>query len=180
MTLIQTLLKPDREELEMKERLVVISAANALQVGEFQLLQLAYREWFDKDLPEALVARLFSAYMLKNEVPHWARHFARHIVELDALGNLDDLDPSYHRYDEEYRTSVPKGLQRFCLAVSLVVLSIGGSIWVANKLVDLSTSVLPPYFNERELRAPSANLMWGRADSVEHPGAGAVDDDGMD
>jgi hypothetical protein len=180
MTLIQTLLKPDREELDIKERLVVIFAANALQVGEFQLLQLAYREWFDKDLPEALVARLFSAYMLKNDVPHWARHYARHIVELDALGTLDDLEPSYHRYDVEYRTSVPKGLQRFCLAVSLVVLSIGGSIWVANKLVDSSASVLPPYFNERELRAPSTNLMWGRADNVEHPGAGAVDDDGMD
>ena len=36
-----TMLKPDHEELEMKERLVVISAANQLQVGEFQLLQLA-------------------------------------------------------------------------------------------------------------------------------------------
>ena len=44
----ETLLHPDREELAMKERLVVISAANQLQVGEFQLLQLAYREWFDE------------------------------------------------------------------------------------------------------------------------------------
>ena len=180
MTLLQTLLKPDCEELEMKERLVVISAANALQVGEFQLLQLAYREWFNKDLPEALVDRLFSAYMLKNEVPHWARHYARHIVELDALGKLDDQEPSYHRYDVEYRTSVPKGLRRFCLAVTVLVVSIGGSIMFADKLVGSSASVLPPYFNEKELKAPTANLKWGRADSVERPGAASGDDNGMD
>ena len=180
MTLIQTLLKPDREELEMKERLVVISAANTLQVGEFQLLQLAYREWFDEDLPEALVARLFTAYMLRNEVPHWARHYARRIVELDALGTLDDQEPSYHRYDVDYRTNVPKGLQRFCVAVALVVLSIGGSILVANKLVGSSASVLPPYFDENELKAPTANLIWGGADSLPRPAAANTDEDGMD
>ena len=61
----------------MKERLVVISAANQLQVGEFQLLQLAYKEWFGEDLPEALVSKLFTSYMLHNYVPHWARHYAR-------------------------------------------------------------------------------------------------------
>ncbi len=70
----ETLLHPDREELAMKDRLVVISAANQLQVGEFQLLQLAYREWHDKELPEALGSKLFTSYMLHNRVPHWARH----------------------------------------------------------------------------------------------------------
>ena len=180
MTLIQTLLKPDREELEMKERLVVISAANTLQVGEFQLLQLAYREWFNEDLPEALVARLFTAYMLRNEVPHWARHYARRIVELDGLGKLDEQEPSYHRYDVDYRTYAPKGLQRFCVAVAMVILTIGGSILVANKLVGSSASVLPPYFDERELKAPTANLMWGRADSFPRPGGADIDENGMD
>ena len=69
-SLWETLLHPDHEELEMKDRLAVISAANQLQVGEFQLLQLAYQEWHDKDLPEALMSRLFTSYMLQNEVPH--------------------------------------------------------------------------------------------------------------
>ena len=39
-SLWKTILRPDHEELEMKDRLAVISAANQLQVGEFQLLQL--------------------------------------------------------------------------------------------------------------------------------------------
>ncbi len=116
MNFFETLLHPDREEDE--ERAKISHAANLLQVGEFQLLQRAHRKWFNKDLPEALVARLFTAYMLRNEVPHWARHYARRIVELDGLGKLDEQELSYHRYDVDYRTYVPKGLQRSCRPTS--------------------------------------------------------------
>ena len=55
MNFFDVLLHPDREELEIGERALVGMAANILQVGEFQVLQLAYMEWFGKDLPEALV-----------------------------------------------------------------------------------------------------------------------------
>ncbi len=116
----ETLLHPDREEFAMKERLVVISAANQLQVGEFQLLQLAYRAWHHKDLPEALVTKLFTSYMLHNRVPHWARHYARRVIALEELGDLDDLDPRYHRYDTDYHTHVPRGLRRFCVATAVL------------------------------------------------------------
>ena len=68
MGFFETLIHPDREELEMKDRLVVISAANQLQIGEFQLLQLAYRAWYGYDLPEAMGSDLFKSYMLKNQV----------------------------------------------------------------------------------------------------------------
>ena len=66
MNLLQTLMRPDREEMELGERTLVAKAANILQVGEFQLLQLAYQGWHNRDLPEALVSQLFSSYMLKN------------------------------------------------------------------------------------------------------------------
>ncbi|MCH7542778.1 MAG: hypothetical protein IIB65_03995, partial [Proteobacteria bacterium] len=41
--LFQTLMRPDREESE--QRAEVARAANLLQLGEFQLLQLAYHDW---------------------------------------------------------------------------------------------------------------------------------------
>lgn len=44
MNFWETLLHPDKEELENPERRVIANAANILQVGEFQLLQLAYRD----------------------------------------------------------------------------------------------------------------------------------------
>ncbi|MCZ6741714.1 MAG: hypothetical protein O7D27_06085 [Alphaproteobacteria bacterium] len=150
-SLWETLLHPDHEELEMKERLVVISAANQLQVGEFQLLQLAYRAWHHKDLPEALVTKLFTSYMLHNDVPHWARHYARRVIDLEELGDLDDLDPRYHRYDTDYHTHVPRGLQRFCVAAAGVIIAVFGSIYVADLVVDSATSMLPPYFEQGDL-----------------------------
>jgi hypothetical protein len=151
MNFFSTLLHPDREELEMEERMIVSSAANILQVGEFQLLQLAYREWFGEDLPEAMVSQVFTAYMLRNEVPHWARHYARLILMREEQGSLAENDASYHRYDHEYHTSVPRGVQQFCLVVGLLSLALVSGILVANNAAVQPTSVLPPYFERDEL-----------------------------
>ena len=53
---IKTLVRPDQEE--DPERTVVARAANILQVGEFQLLQLAYHDWYGQELPAALCDQL--------------------------------------------------------------------------------------------------------------------------
>ena len=158
MNFFETLLHPDREELEMADRMVVSSAANLLQVGEFQLLQLAYREWFGKDLPEALVARLFSSYMLHNEVPHWARHYARLVLMREERGVLDENSPDYHRYDHEYRVKVPHGVKHFCTAVFFLTFFMTSAILVANLAVDEPTSLLPPYFDKKELSRIDSSL----------------------
>ena len=167
-SLLKTLMHPDHEELEMKDRLVVISAANQLQVGEFQLLQLAYREWHDQDLPEALVTHLFTSYMLDNEVPHWARHYARGILDRQERGEIDDSEPSFHRYDHDYHTSVPRGVQRFCVATAGVILAIFGSIYLANQVVGTPTSLLPPYFDESDFRQGSPEANAASSDTREH------------
>lgn len=166
MNFFETLIHPDREELELKERAVVIRAANLLQVGEFQLLQLAYREWFGHDLPEALVARLFATYMLHNDVPHWARHYARDILDRHACGEVDDADPVFHRYDHDYHKSVPRGVQRFCLAVAAITMCIGGSIVIANMSVGRNGSILPPYFDERDFKPAMQQTSLERPEAV--------------
>ena len=84
----ETLLRPDKDEVENMDRREVGQAANILQVGEFQLLQLAYREWHGGDLPEDQVDRLFHAYMIDSTVPHWARHYARQIIRLNDAGRV--------------------------------------------------------------------------------------------
>jgi len=150
MNLFETLIHPDREENE--ERAEVARAANILQVGEFQLLQLAYGDWFDKDLPTALIDRLFSQYMLYNIVPHWARHYARKIMIMEERGILDDLDPHYHRYDRDYHTSVPNGARRFAIAVIVLFLCLGGGLVLASLSITGGTSILPPYFDRDDIR----------------------------
>lgn len=152
MNFFETLIHPDKEE--NTERAEVARAANLLQVGEFQLLQLAYKEWHGQDLPPALIDRMFASYMFENKVPSWARHYARNILRLEEQGSLNDLDPTYHRYDAEYRTRAPDGGRRFGLAVALLVLGVGGGIALAEMSTDGDGSaVLPPYFSEQELRS---------------------------
>jgi len=149
----QTLLRPDKEE--NPERALVARAANILQVGEFQLLQLAYHEWFGFDLPRAQIDRLFSGYMLHNEVPQWAREYARKIIDMDerGVGGLD-RDPFYHRYDAEYVRFVPEGTKQFTIACVIVGVLLFGSIWFSHMAVTHATSVLPPFFDRDELPGP--------------------------
>ncbi|RMD63391.1 MAG: hypothetical protein D6826_05060 [Alphaproteobacteria bacterium] len=145
----QTLLRPDREE--DPERTEVARAANLLQIGEFQLLQLAYHEWFGDDMTEAQSDHIFRAYMLRNEVPAWARHFARQILARDAAGMLDDSDPAFHRYDCEYYRSLPLGARRLAVAIACIAFVVWGGILVGHFSARSVTSVLPPYFEENEL-----------------------------
>ncbi len=147
---IQTLIRPDREE--NPKRAEVARAANLLQVGEFQFLQLAYNEWFSEEMPESLCNSLFMGYMLYDKVPHWARHYARCILALDREGTLNDRDPSYHRYDSDYHSNVPQGTIKFCVSVAIIVAFIGGILWIGHMMTDgESMSILPPYFEEKEL-----------------------------
>ncbi len=147
--LLQTLLRPDRED--DGERAEVAKAANLLQIGEFQLLQLAYFEWHGQELCGALSDEVFQAYMVRSNVPSWARHYARRICQMAELGGLDDNDPVYHRYDSEYYKAVPLGARRLAIAVFCIVFVLGGAIFVGAVAPKSVTSVLPPYFNEDEL-----------------------------
>ncbi len=150
--LLKTLWRPDREE--NPEKTVIAQAANILQIGEFQLLQLAYRDWYDRELPEEMNDRLFQAYMLYGQVPEWAEEYARRIIRQDEIGLIKANDPAYHRYDRDYITHVPKGVRQFTMAclilasVFVVGLAVGQFAGVE------ATSVLPPYFERSQLGTP--------------------------
>jgi hypothetical protein len=142
-------MRPDREE--DPEQSLVAQAANILQVGEFQVLQLAYHEWYGQDLPEALSDRLFEDYMLRGEVRHWAREYALRIVRQDEIDLIDSSDPAYHRYDQNYVTHVPRGVQQFTVAC-LILASVFVVTIAVGKIAGVeATSILPPYFDETEL-----------------------------
>lgn len=108
MNPLRVLVDPRREDLEFGDGTLLCSAASVLQVGEFQLLQLAYASLFDRELPEALVDRLFASYMLRNEVPYWTRHFARALLAEDDAGHLDPEHRSWHRHDCDYCSDRPR------------------------------------------------------------------------
>lgn len=178
MNLWQTLLRPDQEELENAERQEVGRAANVLQVGEFQLLQLAYREWYEKDLPDTMIDRLFYNYMIHDEVPHWARHYARQVLRLDEQGRLDSNNSQYHLFDSSYGKQVHNGVRRFWMATGCLTALFIIAIAVAELAPVETTSLFPPYLSEQEMTqntgASKAEDVvkkvfdgFGRADDVE-------------
>ncbi len=150
---IKVVLRPDKEE--DPERNIVARAANILQVGEFQLLQLAYHDWYGRDLPIALCDRLFQAYMLHDQIPVWARHYARRIIDLDGRDLIEHNDPDYHRYDRDYVTQVPKGVQGFVLASMILAVLLVGGLAVGHFAAVESASILPPYFDAKNLPQPA-------------------------
>lgn len=150
-SLLETLIRPDQDE--NPERALVAQAANILQVGEFQLLQLAYHDWFGFDIPVAQVNQLFSAYMVHSQVPHWAQHYARKVIRIEEGGTDDlDLDPAVHRYDAEYVTHVPQGTKRFVMACMILATVLVGGIWIGSLTPTNVTSILPPYFEADQLK----------------------------
>lgn len=152
MNFFKALLNPDQEELENKAKVVIAAAANLLQVGEFQFLQLAYRDWYDREIPASQIDRLFASYMMQGRIPHWARHYARKILSQGERGEVDDNDPAYHRYDSDYHTSVPNGVVRFCCSVAAVIFFIGGGIIAAELTAGTSATMFPPYLDVKDLQ----------------------------
>lgn len=145
---IKTLIRPDQEE--DPERTVVARAANILQVGEFQLMQLAYHDWYGQELPAALCDQLFQAYMLRDEIPTWARHYARRIIDFEDRGLIDCNDAYYHRYDREYVTHVPQGVRQFTVASVILASILVLGVVIGELAAGEDGSLLPPYFDQRD------------------------------
>lgn len=143
MSVFAILINPAKEERQPSARALVCSAAHALQIGEFQFVQLAYREWFGEDLAEPLVDGLFASYMLRNEVPHWARHHARAVL---AGGAATARGP-----DPAHGSTSAGGARSFIIAAGAVALTMAVVIAAATMTTAKPTSVLPPYFTADEM-----------------------------
>ena len=149
-TLFDALLQPDYESEPL--RALIAEAANLLEVGEYQLLQLAYRERFGRELTGRGGGRLFESFMVQGVVPSWATAYARRILQLEAAGQLDIRDPAFHVYDNNYVTYVPDGVRKFVWVVLTLTFLICGGLYVTVLSVEDVSSVLPPYFSESELQ----------------------------
>jgi len=154
MNLFQTLMRPDQEEDPVRAE--ISHAANLLQIGEFQILQIAYAEWHGQDLTGPGLDQMFKAYMLKGAVPPWARHYARKIIAGAETGDIDIDDAEFHRFDSEYFRHEPLGLRKFAVAIALISAAVGGSLIVGSMEKSTTTSVLPPFFEVEQLTPTKA------------------------
>lgn len=67
----------------------VVAAAEALNVREYNLFNVAYAWWFGRYAGEKEVERPFMRYLMTEQAPVWVRQFAREVLERKREGRLD-------------------------------------------------------------------------------------------
>ena len=150
--LLKTLIKPDWDD--NPKRSEILHAANLLHIGEFQLIQLSYKSWFNEDLPEDKINKIFSEYMITGIIPIWVTHYAQDILKLSKANVLDSFNDKYHVYDHEFGKYISTEKQRkrrgifYALVVGIVFIA---SHYMAINYVEDegSASFYPPYVEKR-------------------------------
>jgi hypothetical protein len=74
-----TILRPPQGRPPREVRLVA-QAAEALEVGEFELFRAAYRAWYGDEPETKRLERDFAGYLKAQRLPAYVRHFARQVV----------------------------------------------------------------------------------------------------
>ncbi len=148
--LLKTLIKPDWDE--SPKRSEILHAANLLQIGEFQLIQLAYKVWYKEDLPEDKINNIFSEYMITGIIPIWVTAYARDILKLDQANVLDSYNEKYHVYDHEFGAYIYDNRQRRrrgVLYATIIVCVFVVTHFMAANYVEEPASFYPPYIEKR-------------------------------
>ena len=150
--LLKTLVKPDWDD--SPKRSEILNAANLLQVGEFQLIQLAYKGWYKEDLPENKINNIFSEYMVNGIIPIWVTYYAQDILKLDQAKVLDSYNKKYHVYDYEFGKYIHNDQQRkrrgILYAIIILFVFITSHYMAINYVEDEgSASFYPPYVEKR-------------------------------
>ena len=150
--LLKTLVKPDWDY--NPKRSEILYAANILQIGEFQLIQLAYKIWFREDLPENKINKIFEEYMIRGIMPIWVTYYAKDIIKLDNANVLNGYDEKYHVYDHEFGNYIYDNKQRRrrgVLYATIIAIVFIASHYMAINYVDDegSAGFYPPYIEKR-------------------------------
>ncbi len=122
---LQAIIHPDCDD--NPENYIVTHAANILQIGEFQLLQLSYHEWLGRDMSPEVVNRIFAAYMIHDQVPYWSRFYARQIITKSKLGEIEIDNPRFHCYDQHYITHLSDRMRKFIITTLIALTLLFGS-----------------------------------------------------
>ena len=147
---IRTLIKPDWDN--NPKRSEILDAANLLQIGEFQLIQLAYRVWYKENLPEDKINKIFEVYMIRGIIPIWVTYYARDIIKLDNANVLNGYDEKYHVYDHEFGEYICNDKHRRRRGIqyaTIIILVFIFTHFMAANYVEEAASFYPPYIEKR-------------------------------
>lgn len=120
---------------------LVANTAGLLEITEFRLFQLAFGEWYGREIRDYEAEDYFTTFMYFDRVPFWVRRFCHKIQDLHDTGNLDPRDFGIKPKCFEY------GLLRWAItAVSIMFATLVVLIFLANTAVDLMPFLKECYF----------------------------------
>ena len=147
---VKTLIKPDWDDNPKRSK--ILNAANLIQIGEFQLIQLAYKNWYKEELPEDKINKIFSEYMVSGIIPVWVTYYAKDILKLSKANVLDSYNEKYHVYDHEFGAYIYDNRQRRrrgVLYATIIVCVFVVTHFMAANYVEEPASFYPPYIEKR-------------------------------
>ena len=154
--LLRPLIKPDWGDTPKRSE--ILHTANLLQIGEFQLIQLAYKVWYKENLPEDKINNIFSEYMVSGIIPIWVAYYAKDIIKLDQAGVLDSYNEKYHVYDYEFGTYIYDEKQRkrrgVLYATIIAFVFIATHYMAINYVGDNESAGLYPPYIEKQVVFP--------------------------
>ena len=150
--LLKTLVKPDWDD--NPKRSEILDAANLLQIGEFQLIQLAYKVWYKENLPEKKINNIFSEYMITEIIPIWVTYYARDIIKMEHANVLNSYDEKYHVYDHEFGEYIHDNKQRkkrgIFYTIIILFVFLATHFMAANYVaIEEPAGFFPPYIEKR-------------------------------
>ena len=98
---------------------LITEAAAALDTSEISIFRRAWSHWYGGPADEARIEPSFIVYMFGGRAPHWARDYARRVVEENRAG---EIEPQAWGTRSPY---VRNPLLGFSLAVLTVLIVIG-------------------------------------------------------
>jgi len=93
-------------------------AAGVLQISEYELFRIAYRNWFNHQLSDTRLDSLFINYLTYGDAPYWVNDFSRKVHEKFKAGELDYKEYGIVRRVCDGRTKI-KG---WIIIISLIIL----------------------------------------------------------
>jgi len=120
---------------------LVANTAGLLEITEFRLFQLAFGDWYGREIRDYEADDYFTAFMYYDRVPFWVRRFCHKIQDLREEGQFDPRNFGINPQRFEYRL-----LRWAVMAVSIMLASLVILIFLANTAVDLMPFLKECYF----------------------------------
>ena len=138
------------------DRSMVTTVANALDIGEFQLVQLAFKHWYGREMSSWEQEKYFHYVFFQGHIPPFGRHLSREVHSQGSDNNIMERPAFRHLYDLRSNILGSFYRMRFLKVAVLSFVMTLGIFVLAFYTVEFDgrcTSVFPPCLTANDLGA---------------------------